>query len=60
MYNVFNDGKAIKINIKAGIEVQNNSTSCASKKNRLYLLDITEDKIKYIHIRVIIVKIIIE
>lgn len=46
MYKIFNDGKAIKISIKVGIDVQNNSISWFSWKNRLNLSQTKEVKIK--------------
>lgn len=46
MYRIFKDGKAIKISIKVGIDVQNNSISWFSWKKRLNLLQISEVKSK--------------
>jgi hypothetical protein len=60
MYRVLRDGIAIKINIRAGREVQNNSISCASKKNRLNELFKMEIDIKCRVIKVTITKMIIE
>lgn len=60
MYKVLRDGIAIKINIRAGREVQNNSISCASKKNRLKELFNIEIDIKCRVIKVTITKMIIE
>jgi len=44
----------------AGIEVQNNSISWASKKNLLNFFDLMDEINKYMVINVIVVKIIIE
>lgn len=60
IYKVFNDGTAIKINIIAGKEVQNISISWDSKKNRLNLFDIIEERIRYMDIKVIATRMIIE
>jgi len=60
IYRVFNEGIAMNIKSMAGIEVQNNSISWASKKNLLNFFDLMDEINKYIVINVIVVKIIIE
>jgi len=60
MYKVFSEGIAMNIKSMAGIEVQNNSISCASRKNLLNFLDLIEEINKYMVISVIVVKMIIE
>jgi hypothetical protein len=60
IYKVFSEGIAMNINNMAGIEVQNNSISCASRKNLLNFFDLIDETNKYIVISVIVVKIIIE
>jgi len=60
IYRVLREGIAINININAGMDVQNNSISWASRKNRLKDLLTIDENIKW-RVRIVtLTKMIIE